>query len=346
MVSEQLNSKSEDDLKKSPEDRPIMTFQAPKKYTSQVTALLKQKIHPLKAHLSLQKEAKKLAWDPKSAPSNYEEIIEQPFGHGSNSASLIGVVREGGLVPTGSLLQQNKPLFSGELEDGISTNGVNMNGVSLADRRFQLSRETDIQYATGENLPEEINTKRWTPSKAHKKIKKLTQEIAQIQEAINQSQNGMTTYKGSQRPTHIIQEILLAPSINQKKIEETRVQEYKKLTKQEKKFIKTPFPVIYRVGQEVEDHPKYIRHSGTWGGEVSVGDEIALGSDIKCLLVPEKKVGLTRAYLQSKGYPNLNVFPLEMALPQESTDQTSSAPGSFFPPTSQSLDTPPYHPSH
>lgn len=131
--------------------------------------------------------------------------------HGSSSSSLEGV-RIHGLVPAGKLFEEGMVPFCGELGLGISSYGVNLNGISVVE--FEGIRLA-IQYA--------LDLQKWSPEISGKNVEEWS----------------VCLQSGGARWPNVMSRWI--------EIEGCRQKRWPKLSPIAKKWIGDPFPVVYRI---------------------------------------------------------------------------------------------------
>lgn len=253
------------------------------------------------------------------------ELFNTPYGHGTNSSTLIGVARDKGLLPTGKLIKNGTPPFTGELRMGISTGqrskGVNASRVSLANIGF--GHNLDITYATGEGTSTLKPLEGWTPAIGQANLTELKKKARDLERKLKNKDDDFIDITGQQLST--VKKLIA--------IEKQRLALYPKLSKLEKSFVETPFPIIFRIKEKIDPRVKasnkgpeaYEKYRARiqkdvkyrlklrihTGQESSYQGLVKVNEHMSCVLVPADKVRIVRQYLKSKGI-NLPVLPIEL----------------------------------
>lgn len=151
------------------------------------------------------------------------------YYHGSSSASLVYVLREGsqGLMSTGQLLSQGIAPYSGELWVGISTKGINQNSLSVSE--LGCIRDV-IDYALRCDLHV------WTPEESERIVEASNRRIAEESEK---------KYRAKYLKEHV--KLTIEVEEMRIKIEEVRKRNWEHLSLLERQLISSPFPVIYGI---------------------------------------------------------------------------------------------------
>lgn len=221
-----------------------------------------------------------------------------PFEHGSSSASLIGVVREKGLIPSmAALKKQGTMPFSGELRMGISEGkkiGVNQRSVSIASTKSGMGN--DYAFAM------DFNRKPWSPAAEQAEIDNLKRMLT-------------TEHQQSMGMHDEDVEYFISRLQNRIEIGQRRLEQFPHLTPLEQEFITDPFPMSYGV-------TVYDRHLGRSkifnSEEAAVAGRLRLGAgkEIPAIFVPENKVDMVRSYLTLQGAgTDVTVLPFDYSLP-------------------------------
>ncbi|MFA6460782.1 MAG: hypothetical protein WCV90_00815 [Candidatus Woesearchaeota archaeon] len=151
------------------------------------------------------------------------------YFHGSSSASLVYVLREGsqGLMSTGQLLSQGIAPYSGELGVGISKKGINQDSLSVS--KLGCIRDV-IDYALNYDLHV------WTPEESEKAVEASNRRIAE---------ESQKKYRAKYLKEHV--KLTIEIEEMRIKIEEIRKRNWEHLSLLERQLISSPFPVIYGI---------------------------------------------------------------------------------------------------
>lgn len=171
------------------------------------------------------------------APS--EDLYNPRIATGSGSGSLPGFRKERGLVPTGQLLRSNPDeilVFTGELGFGVMESGINQDCLSFS-HRLDLA----LDYAS------KSFNKGWSPSLGRKQIQ-VAQDLSNHAEPV-----------------------IRAIAKNTIAIESGRLNSWSKISSEERRLVKTSFPVVYGIVNPEEGALNFDYSLGGGGpkGEIS-----------------------------------------------------------------------------
>jgi len=225
------------------------------------------------------------------------------FFHGSNSASLEGVIKNG-LRPFGELTDVP---FSGTLDTGISNQGINNYSISAVKAEL-APRAYDYTTSKLEGWNPYVHQK--FNSELTENLNKVLKERAQLESQINDGSSSFDTDQGVLK--HFDSEI---SRINKHlDLEQRRIAAWDNLTEEQRDLIKNPFPVLYGIKHEGESAPVRSSVSGERGLPMVDPQNIII------FVLPEHKEkveGLTRALGSQIPVKSIYEINSNLATPEE-----------------------------
>jgi peptidoglycan hydrolase-like protein with peptidoglycan-binding domain len=242
-----------------------------------------------------------------------------PYWHGSSSASLFWVIREGWLVPTGTLQKKWIVPFSWTLDDGATaTNWINNHSVSLS---FKQGAKLDHQYATSEAG----NKVWWNMKDSIEKMGTLYEKLESIavkkkalwditdnpsswgmykedMEWIKRNWSSIESFKKDKIKEF---DYWIRNSQFSIDLEQKRQKQFSALWDLEKEMINKPFPLIYKIWESPE--LKINFPSWGWGTKEANALWWVKIEDIKWILVPEEKISLVHRILSEAGIVHIRI---------------------------------------
>ena len=224
------------------------------------------------------------------------------YCHGSSSASLISFFEwnNPGLKPTGTLLQEDKVPYGGELFWGIGQQGINQHSVSVYDWR-RLEHALDYVYQTVRNA--------WNPESSSQKINRSIKLIQKCDLELTD-------------PTledYLKQHISAKKSSaeNSIKIEELRLQRWPSLDQWQKDLVLNPYAVLFGINYDGQ-----VNYSGGELCEFTIPGTVGL--ECLTLFVPISKVNSVQELAADFG-KSVRILSLESLNSEDLSQNAQSA---------------------
>ncbi|MBF0362956.1 MAG: hypothetical protein HQK49_18195 [Oligoflexia bacterium] len=218
------------------------------------------------------------------------------LAHGTTSAILLIFTKfgnkSGTLYPTGTLYEQGKIPFSGELGDGIT--GIfkkekcenQDSGKPLDEKKIKENDFKDIiEFSSKEKG---VNLKYISTVNLRRKM----DSSEALDDAIGYAQAKKFAWDPNKKG-------------DDSKIQKMRLDNWKKLEDSEKEIILKPFPVVVGIKLR-EDHKKKKAEGSSIDGEILVENAV-YPDEIEVLLVPTDKVQFVKKIIESAGFKNIKV---------------------------------------
>ena len=207
--------------------------------------------------------------------------------HGTGSGALYGILREGELLPFGELEKHGVVPFTGELEMGVSSKGINLDSISVVG----FDNKADFSWMLN-NYAKGFGEKPWTPEIS-------AENVQTLREVISNTKNYEQYNAGS--PIYEATKATYEGSLTALDVEQKRLAAWEgSLTANEQELVSHPYAIVFGI-KEIE--PEFVMY-----GEGRIRGSVPLTKTV--IFTESAKMSEVRGLLEQTGL-DVAVYSME-----------------------------------